>query len=78
MAPAARPLRETDLVARLGGDEFVVLLEGSAGAAELAQVGHKMLAVIAEPLMLHDRSYQVSGSIGIALFPATAATPRRC
>ena len=63
-------LRETDLVARLGGDEFVVLLEGSVEPLMLAQVGHKMLAVIAEPLMLHDRSYQVSGSIGIALFPA--------
>ncbi len=68
-APAARLLRETDLVARLGGDEFVVLLEGGADPRMLAQVGHKMLAVIAEPLTLHDRSYQVSGSIGIALYP---------
>ena len=66
-------LRETDLVARLGGDEFVVLLEGGAEPGPLAQVGQKMLAAIAEPLTLHERSYQVSGSIGIALYPADGA-----
>jgi diguanylate cyclase (GGDEF)-like protein/PAS domain S-box-containing protein len=63
-------VRENDLVARLGGDEFVVLLEGAASAADLTAVAGKVLAAVAEPVGLHDCSFLVTGSIGIALYPA--------
>jgi diguanylate cyclase (GGDEF)-like protein/PAS domain S-box-containing protein len=62
-------LRESDLVARLGGDEFVVLLDGSVEAAALAHVARKALAAIAEPVRIESRSFQVTGSIGISLYP---------
>jgi diguanylate cyclase (GGDEF)-like protein/PAS domain S-box-containing protein len=70
-------LRDSDLVARLGGDEFVVLLDGTVDAAALAHVARKALAAIAEPVLLEQRNYQVTGSVGISLYPddgADAAT----
>ena len=63
-------LRESDLVARLGGDEFVVLLEGHADVASLSSVARKMLAAVSEPLALEGRSLWITGSCGVALFPA--------
>ncbi|MCA3250660.1 MAG: putative bifunctional diguanylate cyclase/phosphodiesterase [Pseudomonadota bacterium] len=63
-------LRTTDLVARLGGDEFVVLLEGTAGVADLGVIGNKMLAALSEPLTLGPALVQLSGSIGISCHPA--------
>ena len=62
-------LRDSDLVARLGGDEFVVLLEGSVDAGALAQVARKALAAIAEPVRIDGRSFLVTGSVGISLYP---------
>jgi diguanylate cyclase (GGDEF)-like protein/PAS domain S-box-containing protein len=70
-------LRESDLVARLGGDEFVVLLDGAVEASALAHVARKALAAIAEPVQIQARCFQVTGSIGISLYPddgADAAT----
>jgi diguanylate cyclase (GGDEF)-like protein len=62
-------LRDSDLVARLGGDEFVVLLDATVDATALAHVARKALAAIGEPVPIESRSYQVTGSIGISLYP---------
>lgn len=63
-------LREADMVARLGGDEFVAVLEGGAGTDEISGVAQKMLATIGEPLVLQGREFDVTGSIGIGMFPS--------
>ena len=63
-------LRANDMVARLGGDEFVVLLEGRASAADLAAIAHKLLVTIGEPLAILGCTFLVTGSIGIAQYPA--------
>jgi diguanylate cyclase (GGDEF)-like protein/PAS domain S-box-containing protein len=63
-------VRDNDLVARLGGDEFVILLEGTAGAADLTTIAQVLLAAIAEPMTIHGHRFLVTGSIGIALFPS--------
>jgi diguanylate cyclase (GGDEF)-like protein len=68
---AARLLRHrraTDVVARLGGDEFVVLLGGvDAEAAE--RVAWSILYDLKEPFEHDGIPLQVSGSVGLALFP---------
>ena len=63
-------LRESDLVARLGGDEFVALLEGPADAAALSAVARKILAAVSEPVALDGRKLWLTGSCGIAQYPA--------
>ncbi len=68
-------LRESDLVARLGGDEFVVLLEGQADVSSLSAVARKLLAAVSEPLALEGRSLWITGSCGVALFPADGGDP---
>jgi diguanylate cyclase (GGDEF)-like protein/PAS domain S-box-containing protein len=65
-----RTVRESDLVARLGGDEFVVLLEGGAGAADVSAIAQALKRAIGEPMAIHGRTFLVTGSIGIGLYPA--------
>lgn len=63
-------LRSEDIVARLGGDEFAVVMEAVGSASDAATVAEKIIAAIAEPLVLDGKSARVTSSIGIALFPA--------
>jgi diguanylate cyclase (GGDEF)-like protein/PAS domain S-box-containing protein len=61
-------LRETDTVSRLGGDEFIFLFYGidAHGATQVAQ---KLLDVIASPFRMEQHDLNITGSIGIALYP---------
>jgi diguanylate cyclase (GGDEF)-like protein len=65
-------LRDEDTVSRFGGDEFIFLLYGidAHGAAHVAQ---KLLSVIAEPYRIEQYDLNVTGSIGIALYPGDGA-----
>jgi diguanylate cyclase (GGDEF)-like protein/PAS domain S-box-containing protein len=65
-------LRASDVVARLGGDEFVVLLQEVADAGEAGEVARKILDAISKPVIIAGQACHVSGSIGIAIFPADA------
>ncbi len=63
-------VREADMVARLGGDEFVVLLQPAEATREAAStqaeaVAAKIVAALASPIRLADRSFSVSISVGI-------------
>ncbi len=63
-------LRSSDTVVRLGGDEFVMLLCGDLEhnnrlTTLLQQVG----ASIAEPIHLHNQRFEITSSLGVALYP---------
>ena len=62
-------LRGGDMVARLGGDEFVVLIESCVDPAALSKVASRLLTELCEPLPLSGRTAQISGSVGVALYP---------
>ncbi|MET0267743.1 MAG: EAL domain-containing protein [Duganella sp.] len=62
-------LRERDIVARLGGDEFIFVLPG-ASTTEAADVARKLMDLISQPFRVGIHDLKVTGSIGIALFPA--------
>lgn len=66
----ARCLRENDMLARLGGDEFVALLTRLNEAGDAATVARKMLAVLAESVVIDQHELNLSVSIGIAQYPA--------
>lgn len=73
-------IRESDTFARLGGDEFVFILGGfcsqSTGRFGTETLAQKLLTSLKDPFVLEDqRSFQVSASIGIALYPFDAETP---
>ncbi|HEY3431349.1 MAG TPA: EAL domain-containing protein [Rhodocyclaceae bacterium] len=61
-------LREEDTLSRLGGDEFIFLLHG-IDAQAAAHVAQKLLEVIAKPYRIENHDLNVTGSIGIALYP---------
>jgi len=65
-------LRDEDTVARLGGDEFIFLLYG-VNADGAAQVAQKLLDVIDLPCKVEQYDLNVTGSIGIALYPEDGA-----
>ncbi len=64
-------LRSEDTVARIGGDEFVLLLGALTHRNECQPVIDRLLTRLAEPIQLSaDAEVQVSGSIGISLYPS--------
>jgi diguanylate cyclase (GGDEF)-like protein/PAS domain S-box-containing protein len=62
-------VRGADLVARLGGDEFVILVEDVDDAASIRTLADRLLQAIAEPMTLQQRRFQISGSVGISVYP---------
>ncbi|MGN7472222.1 EAL domain-containing protein [Brevibacillus sp. SAFN-007a] len=62
-------LRPGDVVARLGGDEFTVLLSQLTAREEAAAVADQIMNALQRPFELHGHAFNMSCSIGIALFP---------
>ncbi len=68
-----RELREVDTVARLSGDEFAVILPDLQASADAERVAEKVLNALRAPYVAHDADFNVSCSIGVAVYPADAA-----
>jgi diguanylate cyclase (GGDEF)-like protein len=66
-------VRTVDTVARLGGDEFAVLLPRISSAADATQVAERILRALGAPVYLDGLSLEVSGSIGVAVYPTNSA-----
>lgn len=59
----------------MAGDEFVVLLPGPWGAADVARVVQKILALLAVPALIEAHEMSMTFSVGISLFsPPTGVT----
>lgn len=63
-------IRESDTVARLGGDEFVVLLPSIEHDRDATIVAEKILQTLNLPFEVAGHTISISGSIGIATYPA--------
>ena len=72
----ARAVRTEDVLARLGGDEFVLAFEGVVHMEDVVHRADSLLAVLDSPAVLEQREVVTSASIGIALYPDDAVTPR--
>lgn len=67
-------LRESDTVARLGGDEFVVLLCNLRSTEDTTIVAERILDACARPIPVGDNVFQISASVGVAVWPADGQT----
>jgi diguanylate cyclase (GGDEF)-like protein/PAS domain S-box-containing protein len=61
-------LRPDDTVSRMGGDDFIILLP-HIHALDVAQVALRLMATVAEPLLIAEQSLRLTASIGIAEYP---------
>ena len=68
----SKALRDQDLLARLGGDEFGLLLPDLPSEDIAIRVAGRLLEELEHPISVEGLALDVSGSIGIALFPMQA------
>ena len=56
-------------IARIGGDEFTILVPGNRSEAQLRNIVERILEILSRPLLVEGELHQVSGSIGISIYP---------
>lgn len=69
----AASVRMSDIVDRHGGDEFVIGLTDVVDLDDVSKAANKVLASLAQPMLINDTEISTSCSIGIALFPDDGA-----
>ena len=62
-------VREIDTVSRLGGDEFAILLSEVTTRDDVTNLAEKILAALSQPYSLDGNTVNVTGSLGIAMYP---------
>ncbi len=62
-------VREGDTVARVGGDEFVLLMSDEPREDMIFRSMCRILAKVAEPMVIGGREINITCSAGISLFP---------
>lgn len=63
-------VRASDTVSRVGGDEFVLLIESIEDRHELAQIGQKLIDMLADKVVLASgAAVNIGGSLGFAMYP---------
>lgn len=62
-------IRDTDTVARLGGDEFALLLPEVNDLKNACLLSDKIIKALEKPFKQHELSFEISASIGVAMFP---------
>ena len=65
-------LRASDTLARWGGDEFALMVTGLSADGALDVVARNLVECLSQPFFLDGHTVQVSGSLGISLFPDDA------
>ena len=56
-------------IAHLGGDEFLILLNDITDNSEAASLASRILQEVATPIELDKHAYNLTASLGIAIFP---------
>ncbi|HPT48667.1 MAG TPA: EAL domain-containing protein [Accumulibacter sp.] len=69
----SRCIRRSDTIARIGGDEFIILLNHLHNGQTSARVANLMLKRVAEPVEIDGRLFNITASIGIAVWPDDGA-----
>jgi diguanylate cyclase (GGDEF)-like protein/PAS domain S-box-containing protein len=67
-------LRPADVFARLEGDEFAVLLVGPTSGREAQRAAERILAALAQPVLIDDSFIQPGASLGLSTSSACASS----
>jgi diguanylate cyclase (GGDEF)-like protein len=67
--------RESDSLARMGGDEFTLLASPLSSVEKAEGLAGDLLRTLADPFEVDGSMLSVTASIGISVFPLTAASP---
>lgn len=67
-------LRGSDIIARFGGDEFVIAVYGFKEIEDIEVIVQKIIDAIKQPVKIDNEVFEISASIGIALYPKDGAT----
>lgn len=70
-----RLARKQDTVARLGGDEFVVLCDRVVTDEDARDIAGRVVAALAEPVVVGSRRIPLSASVGAVLTDDPATSP---
>jgi diguanylate cyclase (GGDEF)-like protein/PAS domain S-box-containing protein len=62
-------VRDQDTAARLGGDEFTLVIQDLTDVQDMQMIGEKLVQILHEPFLLAGHLHQLSGSVGITLYP---------
>ncbi|RTL52754.1 MAG: EAL domain-containing protein [Rhodocyclaceae bacterium] len=66
--------RDCDTVARLGGDEFGIVVENIRGVEDVNAIAGRIIESMAKSVLIADREFFITVSIGIALYPQDDAS----
>jgi len=67
--------RQVDTVARIGGDEFCLVSSDVRNADDALKIAQTCLDVLRKPILIAERDYAVSASIGISCYPEHGEEP---
>ena len=68
-------LREGDTLSRFGGDEFVAVIDDLSNPSDSALIVSRMLEAVSTTLMIEDKLFNITASIGITFYPLDNSSP---
>lgn len=67
--------RQADTLARIGGDEFCLILGDVHKRSDTLRIAQTCLEILRKPILIGERDYSISASIGISCYPEHGAEP---
>ncbi len=68
-------LFDGDVVSRMGGDEFMILLDNIEDPTRLDAASQRLIGALQTIVTSGSQSVQVTGSVGMAIYPTDASSP---
>ena len=68
--------REIDTIARIGGDEFLMITPVAEPLEDLSSIAERITHSIHKPIVVAGNQFQLSISIGIAVYPEDGSNPQ--
>ena len=67
-------IRSTDSIIRLSNDDFVIAMSDIYLTTDIRRAAATLVTILAEPITLEEQTIQLTCSLGVTIYPDTAAT----